>query len=469
MQGKRANVNTELRYSEAVSLYSDSDLSIKNICERTGVGFCGFSTYLSKYHRELIIKRHNLTKYANVKLRGSKGQTTSSHYKYKDAIAACDSVEYIEYNISQIARIFNVDCSSLANQLRRHYPEIVPRREKERKRMGIAANLQYGVRKCSKEAYGAAVELLQSSEMTIEGVAETCDVSYAGLREHILAYYPQITLQREKKRIDAVGQNIRGMRNGTWSIHEPDQTTVEKYKAAIEIYRTTSTAVEDIARMAGVNLSSFRTYLRTWHPELMVQRRGFEVGVDINATKRYKKSTAEKYADAIERLKNTDLPTSKIASEFGLNPETFRKYVKEHYPELAAVRGKIKTDDGRKISYRSAEKYAEALHLYETTSESLASIAKRLGVTYNSIGGFIRRNHPEAIEKHNTLLVSSAVRFKKGIKMLQESNASINAVMQQFGYNEYFREYVKTNHPELLKRNTQRKLHTETKIVAEIG
>lgn len=123
------NISTELKYREAITLYSDSDLSIKDICERTGVGFSAFSSYLSKHHRELILKRHNLTEHENVKLRGSKGQTTSAHYKYKDAIAACDSVEYIEYNISQIARIFDVNCSALASQLRRHYPEIVPRRE----------------------------------------------------------------------------------------------------------------------------------------------------------------------------------------------------------------------------------------------------------------------------------------------------------------------------------------------------
>jgi hypothetical protein len=46
-------------------------------------------------------KRHNLTGLENARLRGRKGQTTAAHYnKYKEAIAACDSREYIEYNIS---------------------------------------------------------------------------------------------------------------------------------------------------------------------------------------------------------------------------------------------------------------------------------------------------------------------------------------------------------------------------------
>lgn len=172
---------TREKYSDAITLYVETGLSIKQICEQTGVGFYAFSSYLSTHHRDLILKRHNLTEFKNVKLRGKKGQTTAAHYKYKDAIAACDSMEYIEYNISQIARIFNVDCSSLASQLRRHYPDIVPRREQERRRIGITVNLQYGARKWSKKEYATAIEMLQSSDKTIEEVATVAGTSQVGV------------------------------------------------------------------------------------------------------------------------------------------------------------------------------------------------------------------------------------------------------------------------------------------------
>jgi len=323
--------------------------------------------------------------------------------------------------------------------------------------MGITINLQYGARKWSKEGYAKAVEMLQTSDMTIEEVANTCNVSYTGLCEHVIAYYPQITSTREIKRNNATGQKIRGERNGNWAIHAPEEGTIEKYEKAIELYRTTSKDVQEIVRIVGVNLGGFRHHLRTWHPELMVLRRGFDEGVALEQTKRYKKSSAEKYAKAIERLQNTDLPTAKVATEFGLNPETFRMYLKEHYPELTAARGMTKAVNGKTVSKRSAEKYAEALHLYETTSESLKFIATRLGLTYNSVSGFIRRNHPEAIAKHNTLLVSSADRFKDGVSRLMNSDATINAVMEELGYNEYFRAYIKSKYPELLHRKTERK------------
>lgn len=460
-------ISAELKYRDAILLYSDSDLSIKIYAKRTGVGFSAFSSYLSKHHRDLIIKRHNLSGHKNVKLRGRRGQTTESHYKYRDAIAACDSIEYIEYNISQIARIFDVDCSSLATQLRKYYPEIVPRRELERQKMGIHVNLQYGARKWTKEAYKSAIEVLGSTDVTIEEAATQCNVSPDGLREHILAYYPQVTLQRQQKRTKAVGQKIRGKRNGSWAIHEPQKDTIAKYESAIELYRNSSLSIEEIVAISEVNIGGFRYCLRTWYPELMVQRRGFDEGVPFEQTKRYKKTTAEKYADAIERLKKTDETTAKVAAEFELHPEVFRMYVKEHYPELTAVRGMIKAENGRTVSNRSVKKYAEALRLYESTSESLKSIASRLGLIYNSLGGYIRRNHPEAIEKHNSLIITAKERFQDGIKKLQESDATINTVMSEMGYNEYFREYVKVNHPELLEGKRQRKKITKNKVAAD--
>jgi transposase-like protein len=467
VQSRGAKISTELKYREAITLYSGSDLSIKNICERTGVGFCAFCSYLSKNHRELIIKRHNLSQYENVKLRGRRGQTTAAHHKYKDAIAACDSIEYIEYNISQIARIFNVECAALSNQLRKHYPDIVPRREQERQRLGIYVNLQYGVRSWAKESYREAVELLQRSEMTIGEVATICNVSHSGLQEHIISYYPNIISQREEKRQKAAGQKVRGKRNGNWGIHEPSKETIEKYAEAIELYRNSSLSVEEIVAATNVNLGGFRNYLRTWHSELMVQRRGFDKGVALEKTKRYNKLTAEKYAAAIERLRNSDLSTARVAAEYGLNAGLFRMYVKEHYPELTNARGMTTASNGKRVSARSANRYAEALHLYETTDESLKSIAQRLGITYNSISGYSRRNHPEAIERHNALVVSPEQKFAEGVKRLQQSNDTINAVMKQLGYTESFRLYIKENYPELLSRKVERKKVTGTKVASE--
>ena len=332
--------------------------------------------------------------------------------------------------------------------------------------MGITINLQYGARKWTKNGYAKAVEMLQTGDMTIEEVANECEVSPTGLREHLLIYHPQVVEQREKKRNNVVGRRVRGERMGNWQIHAPEDESIVKYEEAVRLYRETSMDVKQIVKSVGVTIGAFRHHLRTWHTDLMVERRGFDSSVDFSKTKRYKKSTVEKYADAIERLRISDLPTAKVAAEYGLNPETFRMYLKEHHPELVKVRGMVKAENGRTVAHRSEEKYKEAIRLYETTEESLKSIAKRLGIQYNSIGGYIRRNNPEAIEKHNSLLENMGVRFAEGIARLQNSNATINAVMQELGYNEYFRQYIKTKYPELLNRETTRQKITGTKVAA---
>ena len=79
----------------------------------------------------------------------------------------------------------------------------------------------------------------------------------------------------------------------------------------------------------------------------------------------------------------------------------------KHEPELARQLATTRTTDGRRVAHGSWEKYAEAVHLYRTTPEDLKSIARRLGLTYNSVGGYIRRNHPEVIEAHKRLLAGN--------------------------------------------------------------
>ena len=69
--------------------------------------------------------------------------------------------------------------------------------------------------------------------------------------------------------------------------------------------------------------------------------------------------------------KESGLPTAQVAAEFGLQPEAFRSYLKEHEPELYARKGMVRTDTGGAVSRRSMEKYSEAMHLYGTTTESV--------------------------------------------------------------------------------------------------
>lgn len=404
---------TEDQYREAVELYGSTDLSVRAICAHCGVSYAGFRSYLYKYRRDLLLLRHGVVASsaadaAHTRLRGRRGQTAAARAKYGDALAACGDVKYVEYNVSQIAHLFGLNPTGLSNQLRAHCPGLLERRELERRRLGLADNQQRGVRPWCREQYAGAVELLRTTEMTVAEVAERCGVSFTGLRQHVCFYHKDLLQARSELRERAKTQKRKGHITGSGRRHEPAPGSRERYREAVRMYAQSALTIREIADMTGVNRSSLCSYLRVWCREETFARRGAEYreGASLSQTKQYKKPTAAKYAPAIERLRAENRPTSEIAAEFGLHPEVFRQYLKEHEPELYARQGMMRAPNGRSVSRRSMEKYAEAVGLYETTAEPLKSIARRLGLNYNSLSGFIRRNFPELIEKNKECSVS---------------------------------------------------------------
>ena len=398
---------TEDQYREAIELYGSTSLSVRAICARCGVSYAGFRSYLYKYRRDLLLSRHGVaassaSDAAHTRLRGRRGQTAAARAKYGNAIAACDDTKYVEYNVSQIAHLFGLNPTGLSNQLRAHCPELLERRELERRRLGLADNQQRGVRPWCREQYAAAVKLLRTTELTLSEAAERCGVSFTGLRQHVCFYHKDLQQTRSELRERAKTQRRKGHITGSGRRHEPTPGSRERYRDAVRLYRNTAMTIKEIAEKLGLNQFSFTNYLQTWHREDVFARRGAEYreGASLSQTKQYKKPTAAKYAPAIERLRAENRPTSEIAAEFGLHPEVFRQYLKEHEPELYARQGMMRAPNGRSVSRRSMEKYAEAVGLYETTAEPLKSIARRLGLNYNSLGGFVRRNFPELIEKN---------------------------------------------------------------------
>lgn len=403
---------TEARYREALEQYAATDRSIRAICTQCGVSYAGFRNYLYKYRRDLLLSRHGVAASseadaAHTRLRGRRGQTAAARAKYGEAIAACGDAKYFEYNVSQIAQLFGLNPTGLSNQLRAHCPGLLERRERERQRLGLADNQQRGVRPWCRDQYAAAVEMLRTTELTLPEVAEKCGVSFTGLRQHVCFYHKDLQQTRSELREQAKTQKRKGHVTGSGRRHEPTPRSRERYREAVRLYRDTAMTIKEIALRQGLNPIAFTSYLQTWHREDVFARRGAEYreGASLSQTKQYKKPTAAKYAPAIERLRAENRPTSEIAAEFGLHPEVFRQYLKEHEPELYARQGMMRASNGRTVSRRSMERYAEAIRLYETTGEELKPIACRLGLNYYSLSGFIRRNFPELIRNHRQCTV----------------------------------------------------------------
>ena len=403
----------EAKYAPALELYITTDLSCTEIARQCNVSASAFRSWMARRHRDLLLIRHGMEVCNGdlrlVKIYPPKGQRPATYHKYKDAIEACDSMNYIEYNVSQIARIFGLNGTQLANQLRAHYPDVIPFRERVRTRLGIADNTHRGVRPWCDELYADAVTMYLTTDKTIEQVADECGVSFRGLDQHLRFYHKDVINIKEQRRKEAKSSKKRGALTGNGQLRMPRNGSDEKYRLAVELADTTNMTLAEIASRTGLNRNTLRYHLSTWHKEILLKRRCISDVTDaenvvLKDTKHYLKATADKYAPAIRRLKESGLPTAEVAREFGFNPETFRNYLHEHEPELAARLGMVQIREGKLVSALSMEKYMEAVQLYETTTEPLKSIARRLGLQYNSVGGFVRRNHPEVIDKHDRLV-----------------------------------------------------------------
>lgn len=402
------------KYEEAVEMYADSKLPLCKIAVKCNVSFGGLGSYLRRYWRELILRRRGISYEGkdpkDIKIVSSGQPSIVSKAKYAEAVEACKSLEYIDLNVSQVARKFNVNGTALANYMRLHYEEIPIWRENVRRMLGIGDNVHRGVRPECEEQYVLAVEMYKSTDKTIPEIAEICQVSIGGLSQHMRFYHKEVIRKRKAERKAAKKNRIIGKICGNGQIHCPQQKTVEKYREALELYKNSNLIIKEIVRKTGVPLEGFRNYLRVWHRDLMLERRGGEkvdckeVYIDLAKTKCYLKSTAAKYGAAIDSMKNNLRPVTQVAAEYGLNADTFRSYLWEHEPDLVSQCGMVKNENGKYTSRQAMEKYAEAVRLYETTTTNLKSIAERLGVVYNSLSGYIRRNCPDAKQKHEELV-----------------------------------------------------------------
>lgn len=148
-----------------------------------------------------------------------------------------------------------------------------------------------------------------------------------------------------------------------------------------------------------------------WHKGEKLRRRGYdwdgESPVDLSSSRPFRKSTAGKYAAAIESLKESPRPVAVVAEEFGHNPDVFRDYLKKHEPELVSLLGMTRRSNGKLVKMDAAEKYEDAVREYATTTEPLKSIARRHGLVYNSLCNYITRNCLEERTQHQRLLEES--------------------------------------------------------------
>lgn len=242
-----------LKYEKAVKLYEKTDKSLKIIAEECNVSVGGLGSYLRRYWRELVLQRHGISvnkeSIQSVKIIETGKQNINAHTKYKNAVAACDSLSFIDLNVSQIARKYGVDATALANFMRVHYHDILLWRENVRRQLGINDYTVHGARKKCIKQYAKAVEMYKNTDMTMPEIAEACSVSLSGFSQHMRFYHSDILKIKRKERKVAEANKTFGKMTGNGRTYKPSASTEKKYAEALEMYKNTAMTMKDIAKI----------------------------------------------------------------------------------------------------------------------------------------------------------------------------------------------------------------------------
>lgn len=301
-------------------MYACSDLTIRQVAASCGVTAKGLMAHIGRFHRKLLFARYGLDfndpALAGIKVKAPVGQSHITYLKYKDAVEACGDPAYIELNVSQIARIFGLTGPALAAQLRVHYPDVMPARERLRHRLGLADNARRGPRPLSDEQYADALELYAVSDLTIGEVADRCGVSAGSLSQYMRSYHHDVIAGRARSRREAVASRVNVSAAPPRS---PRPATADKYRDAIETLRTSGCTVAEAAARHGHNADVFRIYVRAHHPELLAR------------------PASEKYAEALRRYTTSASSLRSIAADCGLSYKSLAGYVRRNCPGARAA------------------------------------------------------------------------------------------------------------------------------------
>ena len=123
------SADTEQKYAEALALYKDTALTMKEIVNRTGVSAEGFRFYLHKWHKELVLERSGVTGDSTEKidLRKARCRMKTVAVKYEKAI---ESLRQHPRPVTRVAVEFGFPPETFRNYLHKYEPELVGSKRK---------------------------------------------------------------------------------------------------------------------------------------------------------------------------------------------------------------------------------------------------------------------------------------------------------------------------------------------------
>lgn len=339
------------------------------------------------------------------------GQSPESRSKYRDAIISCSSIEYLGMSIAEIARMHSVDAQCLRNQLQRHFPDVIPLRNKLRGLLGCRVYSKPGLHAAALERYSEAVQLLRETEMTVKETADRCGLSVCGLQQHLLFYHKDVAEQRLSRRIAVLDKDAvpLGGRNSNNRLSCPSAAIQQRYAPALEMLRTSDLRLTEVARRCHVDPRGLQSYVARWHRELMLsrrQKRAEEAAARAEAHTQKKESRSSvalrKYTPAVEMIRSGK-SLSEAAAATGAEISNLSSWMRLHHPEVLeeAGLGMTRLASGQLVSRGTYRKYQPiAAYMEAHPGESTQAVAGRFGVSASSLLKVVLRVFPEIWKSH---------------------------------------------------------------------
>ncbi|MBR0247155.1 MAG: hypothetical protein IJQ61_11870 [Bacteroidales bacterium] len=157
------------------------------------------------------------------------GQHVLTEEKYRDAIVACGAIGFIQMSVSEIARMYALEPEALRNQLKRHFPDLLPERETVRRALGIRVH-HNSWRVFSASKYAPAIELLRNSDITVREAARELGVDLSNLSGWLKRNHPEV-LEQTQAGMTVTEDGVKVLRRvfpQTWEKHLTALSSLKK-------------------------------------------------------------------------------------------------------------------------------------------------------------------------------------------------------------------------------------------------
>ena len=271
---------------------------------------------------------------------------------------------------------------------------------------------RYGQRTETKDRYAEAIQACGNIlylDKTVSEIAKIFGHTGECLRNQLKRHFPDLLAERERIRA-ALGLS-------RYPVHGVSSETAAKYAPAIELLRTTSLTIREVAERCGLGVKALQQHVLFYHQDLAQKRLLLRVNAldkkkmhgGISGTGRQnapRKATEELYAEALNLYRTTDRQVNDIALECGVDPHNFHCYIQRWHRGDMAVREKLRLERVEKKSREKSERMensrvAVAIRKYTPAMEMIKAgatyeeAAKELNVDVENLCRWVRTNHPE--------------------------------------------------------------------------